>query len=217
VLLLAGLALLAWAQSRRRLPPGSDPMLEALHAPAPNPALASKLQTYGRFVGSWTVDIDWHPPAARRRATPRANGTSPGCSTAAPSRTSGSSRRAGCASSRAVALLRLDHALGTTRRSTPGTSPTSSRRGHSRCASSAARSARHRPDRRGSNGVQRRCASSNHRADVPLDRRGVVGQGASWTLEPRCAPGVRLTRRFLSLPARSVIEVSARPVTVTLR
>lgn len=37
-------------------------MLEALHAPAPSPALAQKLQTYGRFVGSWTLDCDWHPP-----------------------------------------------------------------------------------------------------------------------------------------------------------
>jgi hypothetical protein len=37
------------------------PMLEALHASQPNPALAPKLQLYGRFVGSWTLDIDHHP------------------------------------------------------------------------------------------------------------------------------------------------------------
>ena len=36
------------------------PMLEALAAAQPNAALASKLQLYGRFVGSWHLDIDWH-------------------------------------------------------------------------------------------------------------------------------------------------------------
>ena len=33
-------------------------MPEALAAPRANEALAAKLQLYGRFVGSWTVDID---------------------------------------------------------------------------------------------------------------------------------------------------------------
>jgi len=61
-------------------------MLEALHAPAPNPALASKLQTYGRFVGSWTVDIDWHPPGGAPARHAEGEWTSPGCSTAARSR-----------------------------------------------------------------------------------------------------------------------------------
>ena len=37
------------------------PMLEALHARQPNEALASKLHLYGQFVGSWHVDIDFHP------------------------------------------------------------------------------------------------------------------------------------------------------------
>jgi hypothetical protein len=37
-------------------------MLEALQAPAPGAALAPTLQTYGRFVGSWTLDVAWHPP-----------------------------------------------------------------------------------------------------------------------------------------------------------
>jgi len=36
-------------------------MLEALHAREPNPALAAKLQLYGRFVGSWDLDIDYQP------------------------------------------------------------------------------------------------------------------------------------------------------------
>jgi hypothetical protein len=36
------------------------PMLEALAAPQPNAALASKLRLYGQFVGSWHLDIDWH-------------------------------------------------------------------------------------------------------------------------------------------------------------
>ena len=37
---------------------------DALHAPAPNVALAAKLQLYGQFVGSWDLDIDFHPPGA---------------------------------------------------------------------------------------------------------------------------------------------------------
>jgi hypothetical protein len=36
-------------------------MLEALGAGQPQPALAPKLQLYGRFVGSWVLDIDHHP------------------------------------------------------------------------------------------------------------------------------------------------------------
>src|SRR5262245_1761140 len=39
-----------------------SPMLEALTAPGPNAALAAKLRLYGRFVGSWTLDIDYYPP-----------------------------------------------------------------------------------------------------------------------------------------------------------
>ena len=37
------------------------PMLEALGSAQPNDTLASKLQLYGRFVGSWRLDIDFHP------------------------------------------------------------------------------------------------------------------------------------------------------------
>jgi hypothetical protein len=36
-------------------------MLDALHAARPDPALATKLALYGRFVGSWRADIAWHP------------------------------------------------------------------------------------------------------------------------------------------------------------
>lgn len=35
-------------------------MLEALHAPKPNGALAEKLNLYGQFVGSWRADISHH-------------------------------------------------------------------------------------------------------------------------------------------------------------
>jgi hypothetical protein len=42
-------------------------MLEALHAKQPNEALASKLQLYGQFVGSWHIDIDFHPLAGPER------------------------------------------------------------------------------------------------------------------------------------------------------
>src|SRR5437879_5779652 len=42
-------------------------MQEALHAKQPNEALASKLQLYGQFVGSWHVDIDFHPLAGPER------------------------------------------------------------------------------------------------------------------------------------------------------
>lgn len=35
-------------------------MLEALHAAGPNPAYAEKLLLYGQFVGSWSLDIDYH-------------------------------------------------------------------------------------------------------------------------------------------------------------
>ena len=38
-----------------------DPMLEALHAAQPHEALAAKLQLYGRFVGSWHLDVDYRP------------------------------------------------------------------------------------------------------------------------------------------------------------
>lgn len=36
-------------------------MLDALGAAQPNRNLASKLQLYGRFIGSWTLAIDFHP------------------------------------------------------------------------------------------------------------------------------------------------------------
>jgi hypothetical protein len=37
-------------------------MLEALHAGAPQAALGDKLRLYGRFVGSWRLDIDYYLP-----------------------------------------------------------------------------------------------------------------------------------------------------------
>jgi hypothetical protein len=43
------------------------PMLQALHAPAPNAALADKQQLYGQFVGAWDLDIDWYPPGEPER------------------------------------------------------------------------------------------------------------------------------------------------------
>jgi hypothetical protein len=36
-------------------------MLEALHAASPHAALADKLRLYGRFVGSWELDIEFYP------------------------------------------------------------------------------------------------------------------------------------------------------------
>jgi hypothetical protein len=39
----------------------STAMLDALQASGPDPALAEKLSLYGRFVGSWRVDIDYTP------------------------------------------------------------------------------------------------------------------------------------------------------------
>jgi hypothetical protein len=38
-----------------------NPMLKALHAAGPNDALADKLSLYGRFVGSWELDIESYP------------------------------------------------------------------------------------------------------------------------------------------------------------
>jgi hypothetical protein len=40
------------------------PMLDALHAPQPQPALAEKLGLYGQFVGSWNLDVDYRPFSA---------------------------------------------------------------------------------------------------------------------------------------------------------
>lgn len=37
------------------------PMLAALHADQPQPALAEKLALYGQFVGSWDLDVDYRP------------------------------------------------------------------------------------------------------------------------------------------------------------
>jgi hypothetical protein len=45
------------------------PMLEALHAPQPDKALASKLQLYGQFVGSWHLTIDLYALDGSRRST----------------------------------------------------------------------------------------------------------------------------------------------------
>src|SRR5437588_1583665 len=45
------------------------PMLEVLHAPQPNEALASKLHLYGQFVGSWHLDIDMHALDGSHRRT----------------------------------------------------------------------------------------------------------------------------------------------------
>jgi len=39
----------------------TTPMLDALHASRANEALASKLDLYGRFVGSWHLDVNFHP------------------------------------------------------------------------------------------------------------------------------------------------------------
>jgi hypothetical protein len=43
------------------------PMLEALHAPRPDPALAAKLHLYGRFVGSWDLDIEYTDATGKTR------------------------------------------------------------------------------------------------------------------------------------------------------
>jgi hypothetical protein len=42
--------------------PASDRFLEALHAPGPDPRYAEALQLYGRFVGSWSVELADHFP-----------------------------------------------------------------------------------------------------------------------------------------------------------
>jgi hypothetical protein len=44
-------------------------MARALHNAEPNQPLAHKLDLYGRFIGSWRLDIEHHPPGgAHRRA-----------------------------------------------------------------------------------------------------------------------------------------------------
>jgi hypothetical protein len=40
-------------------------MTDALAAARPDPALAEKLKLYGRFVGSWSLDIAYHAPDGR--------------------------------------------------------------------------------------------------------------------------------------------------------
>jgi len=40
----------------------SDAMIDALRSGRPDTTLAAKLQTYGRFVGSWTLEAEYHPP-----------------------------------------------------------------------------------------------------------------------------------------------------------
>ena len=42
------------------LHPASSPMLSALHATAPFPALADKLMLFGQFVGSWDLQIVYY-------------------------------------------------------------------------------------------------------------------------------------------------------------
>ncbi|MHB1530420.1 MAG: hypothetical protein ACYCXT_13570 [Acidiferrobacteraceae bacterium] len=41
--------------------PHEIPILGALYAAQPRENHAAQLQLYGRFVGSWTLDIDFHP------------------------------------------------------------------------------------------------------------------------------------------------------------
>jgi Protein of unknown function (DUF1706) len=56
------------AEGDQRVTERTDPMLEALYASQPNQALASKLQLYGQFVGSWELECELHPligPARR--------------------------------------------------------------------------------------------------------------------------------------------------------
>jgi hypothetical protein len=60
--LAAVLALLAGSAVADEAP--MTPMLEALAATGPNPALADKLRLYGQFVGSWDLDVDWYPAGA---------------------------------------------------------------------------------------------------------------------------------------------------------
>jgi hypothetical protein len=63
-LALAGLGAPASASASN-----ASALLDALQSKQPNAALASKLNLYGRFVGSWDVDIDFYPPnAAPKRA-----------------------------------------------------------------------------------------------------------------------------------------------------
>lgn len=45
------------------------PMLEALHATQPEQDLASKLQLYGQFVGSWHLDIELYALDGSHRRT----------------------------------------------------------------------------------------------------------------------------------------------------
>jgi hypothetical protein len=63
--LAAMLALLAGSAVAEEAP--MTPMLEALAATGPNPALADKLRLYGQFVGSWDLDVDWYPAGALER------------------------------------------------------------------------------------------------------------------------------------------------------
>ncbi len=47
-----------------------SPMLEALHAGAPDAQLAGKLSLYGQFIGSWALDIDHHVPGGPTFSAP---------------------------------------------------------------------------------------------------------------------------------------------------
>jgi hypothetical protein len=40
-------------------------MLDALYAARPDPVQAEKLNLYGRFVGSWNLDVEWRAPTGQ--------------------------------------------------------------------------------------------------------------------------------------------------------
>ena len=69
------------------------PFLDALGADGPAADRAGKMDLYGRFVGSWDLDVMQLRDDGTKRGA-RANGISAGRWRAAPSRTSGSCRRA---------------------------------------------------------------------------------------------------------------------------
>ena len=72
LLCLAGVARAAELQpiTTNDMTTTGDPMLEALYAPQANPALADKLRLYGRFVGSWDLDVDYYPAQGAAQHAP---------------------------------------------------------------------------------------------------------------------------------------------------
>src|SRR5207253_2254127 len=61
-LIVTGAALVVAALGAASPPPlRASTLLDTLQSKRPNAALAPKLRLYGRFVGSWDVDIDYHP------------------------------------------------------------------------------------------------------------------------------------------------------------